>query len=124
MLEKEATYEKQNLQETLGGVLRKEKTLLEKMKLIEKLIDTSELLLSKELDLGKKSMLRKELILSKENILLKELIIILEKENKFLQEFQSNTVMASQGLGELELRKQHEQPPGVARIRLSFYRNR
>jgi hypothetical protein len=99
MLEREATYEKQNLQETLGGVLRKEKTLLEKMKLIEKLIDTSELLLSKE------NILLKELTISK-----KELIIILEKENKFLQEFQSNTVMASQGLGELELRrKQLEQ---------------
>ena len=117
LLEREAIKEKMSLQETRNALLDKKISLLEKLNLNKELINTSELLLSKELDLGKKLMLRKELILSKENILLKELTIskkeltiILEKENKFLQKFQSNTVIASQGLGELELRrKQIEQ---------------
>jgi hypothetical protein len=53
---------------------------------------------------------KEESLLGKLSISKEELVIILEKENKFLQKFQSNTVIASQGFEELERRrKQLEQ---------------
>jgi hypothetical protein len=117
LLEREANKEQLNLRETQKALLRKKKSLLDKMELNMKLIITSELLLSKELDLGTKLMLREALILGKKNILLKELaiskkelIIILKKQNKLLERFQPNTVIAFQGWRELNLqRRQLEQ---------------